>query len=243
MRYIFILLLLGLLGACNENDRMVYDSNMHDIYYNVVNDKRDSVYVSLLTADEVLDFSIEVNLLGDKLKKAARFEVEVVPEMTTAVEGVHYKALPQYYEFPVDTFTYNMPIQLIKGDEKLTKQSVVLTLRLVPGEDLGIAYENRSVIRVVIADMLKKPEGEGFYGDMTSFRTLFGEYSRVKHTMIIEMTGHDFWDGNYGNYGGDNGIYYEMDYYTPYARKLYKIITENEIRDENGKIMQGWMVP
>ena len=68
-------------------------------------------------------------------------------------------------------------------------------------------------------------------------------YDLNMHLMIIELTGHDFWDGNYGNYGGANGIYYEMDYYIPYARKLYKIITENEIEDENGNIIQGWMVP
>ena len=36
---------------------------------------------------------------------------------------------------------------------------------------------------------------------------------------------------------------YEEDYYTPYARKLYKIITGSEIRDETGKVMQGWNVP
>ena len=118
-----------------------------------------------------------------------------------------------------------------------------LTLRLLGTSDLGIAYQDRAEIRLVIADMVKMPEGTGYYGDMTAFKNLFGDYSRKKHTMIIELTGHDFWDGNYGDNGGVYGIYYEMDYYTPYARKLYKIITENEIKDENGNIMQGWMVP
>lgn len=35
----------------------------------------------------------------------------------------------------------------------------------------------------------------------------------------------------------------EKDYYISFARKLYKIITEDEIEDENGNVMQGWMVP
>ncbi len=52
-----------------------------------------------------------------------------------------------------------------------------------------------------------------------------------------------FWEDTYGSGNGNYGIYYEEDYYTPYARKLYKIITGSEIRDETGKVMQGWNVP
>ena len=106
-----------------------------------------------------------------------------------------------------------------------------------------MAYADKSEIRLLIADMLKKPEGEGYYGDMTAFKKLFGEYSQKKHMMIIEMTGHDFWEDTYGSGYGNYGIIYEEDYYTPYARKLYKIITGSEIRDETGKVMQGWNVP
>ena len=91
--------------------------------------------------------------------------------------------------------------------------------------------------------MVKMPEGTGYYGDMTAFKKLFGDYSRKKALDDYRIDRTCFWDGNYGNYGGANGIYYEMDYYIPYARKLYKIITENEIEDENGNIIQGWMVP
>ena len=118
-----------------------------------------------------------------------------------------------------------------------------MTLRLVETSDLGIAYKDRAEIRLVIADMVKMPEGTGYYGDMTAFKKLFGDYSRKKHTMIIELTGHDFWEDTYGSGNGNYGIYYEEDYYTPYARKLYKIITGSEIRDETGKVMQGWNVP
>ncbi len=115
--------------------------------------------------------------------------------------------MPPYYEFPANVFEYDMPITLLKGDEGITQNPVTLTLRLVETSELGIAYANRSVIRLLIANMLKKPEGDGFYGDMTTFRRLFGEYSRKKHLMIIELIGHDFWDGNYGYYGGANGLF------------------------------------
>ena len=131
---------------------------------------------------------------------------------------------------------FKMPARLIKGDAAIKQKPVTLTLRLVATGELGVAYADKSEIRLLIADMLKKPEGEGYYGDMTAFKKLFGEYSQKKHMMIIEMTGHDFWEDTYG-------IIYEEDYYTPYARKLYKIITGSEIRNETGKVMQGWNVP
>ena len=89
--------------------------------------------------------------------------------------------MPPYYEVPANVFEYDMPITLLKGDEGITQNPVTLTLRLVETSELGIAYANRSVIRLLIANMLKKPEGDGFYGDMTTFRRLFGEYSRKKH--------------------------------------------------------------
>ena len=243
MRRIFILFVLAVLCSCSKNERLVYDLNMHDIYYPIVTETRDSLFVSLLTADEILTATVEVKLLGDVLQSPERFKVEVVKEKTDAIEGIHYEKLPEYYDFPAGEFVYKMPVNLLKGDKGITEKPVSLTLRLVETSDLGIAYKDRAEIRLVIADMVKMPEGTGYYGDMTAFKKLFGDYSRKKHTMIIELTGHDFWDGNYGNYGGANGIYYEMDYYIPYASKLYKIITENEIEDENGNIIPGWMVP
>ena len=246
MRKLFILLFGAIFCSCSENDRLVYSEGMHDIYYSDVTKDKDSLYVSLLTADQELITTINIKLLGDTLRVPEKFKVEVVPEKTSAKEGVHYKKLPESYEFPVGEFEYKMPVTLIKGDEGITKNPVILALRLVPISNLGIAYTDRSVVRLIISDMLRRPEGDGYYDDMKMFVKLFGEYSRKKHTMIIELTGHDFWDLDYGarpDYNGANKIYYEEAYYTPYARKLYKIITENKIEDENGKIMQGWMVP
>lgn len=246
MRKLFILLFGVIFCSCSENDRLIYNEVMHDIYYSAVTKDKDSLYVSLLTADQELVTTINVKLLGDILHVPEKFKVEVVPGKTTAKEGVHYKKLPEFYEFPDGEFEYKMPVTLIKGDEEITKNPVILALRLVPISNLGIAYMDRSVVRLIISDMLRKPVGNEYYEDLGAFVKLFGEYSRKKHTMIIELTGHDFWDLGYGenpDYNGDNKIYYESAYYTPYARKLYKIITENKIEDENGKIMQGWMVP
>ena len=60
MKKIFFLLASVILLACSENERMVYDEHMHDIYYSIVTDTRDSLYVSLLMADQILETTVDV---------------------------------------------------------------------------------------------------------------------------------------------------------------------------------------
>ena len=181
MRRIFILFVLAALCSCSKNERLIYDLNMHDIYYPIVTETRDSLFVSLLTADEILTATVEVKLLGDVLQAPARFKVEVVKEKTDAIEGIHYEKLPDYYDFPAGEFVYKMPVNLLKGDKSITEKPMSLTLRLVETSDLGIAYKDRAEIRLVIADMVKMPEGTGYYGDMTAFKNLFDDY-RIDRT-------------------------------------------------------------
>ena len=166
MRKLFILLLGIVFYSCSENDRLIYSEGMHDIYYSDVTKDKDSIFVSLLTAERELTTTINVKLLGDTLRVSEKFKLEVIPGKTTAKEGVHYQKLPETYEFPTGVFEYKMPVTLIKGDEGITKAPVILALRLVPVAGLGIAYENRSVVRLIISDMLRKPGqgGDGHHG-------------------------------------------------------------------------------
>ena len=80
MKKIFFLLASVILLACSENERMVYDEHMHDIYYSIVTDTRDSLYVSLLMADQILETTVDVKMLGNVLTKPQKFKVEVVGE-------------------------------------------------------------------------------------------------------------------------------------------------------------------
>ena len=78
MKKIFFLLASVILLACSENERMVYDEHMHDIYYSIVTDTRDSLYVSLLMADQILETTVDVKMLGNVLTKPQKFKVEVL---------------------------------------------------------------------------------------------------------------------------------------------------------------------
>lgn len=236
MKKIILFLAFITLFSCKENERLTYDANRSDVYFRDITKDNDSLYVSLLSKEDRSDALIPVKVLGGILSTPKKFRVEVVPEKSTAVEGKHYQKLPEYYEFTPDTTVYFMPVVMLKGDDAIKVKPVELTLRIVNSEEMGIAYEDRCEIRLVIADMLRVPTGTGNSGDMTIFKKLFGEYSRVKHLMIIDLVGHDFWDK-------DTTIDAQQAYYTPFARKLYKIITSGEYIDENGNVIQGWNVP
>ena len=64
MRKLFILLLGIVFYSCSENDRLIYSEGMHDIYYSDVTKDKDSIFVSLLTAERELTTTINVKLLG-----------------------------------------------------------------------------------------------------------------------------------------------------------------------------------
>lgn len=75
MRKLFILLLGIVFYSCSENDRLIYSEGMHDIYYSDVTKDKDSIFVSLLTAERELTTTINVKLLGDTLRVSEKFQV------------------------------------------------------------------------------------------------------------------------------------------------------------------------
>lgn len=238
MKKFIIFIALIFFVSCNENERLLYDLNSHDIYFRDIDKKKDSLIVSLFSKEEVSTSKFQLKILGSTLETPQKFKVEVIKDRTTAVEGVHYKKLPDFYEFPTKVIEFGMPIEFIRGADDIKVSPVILTISIAETEGMSFAFEDRRVVRIKITDYLIEPRGS----DMADFKTLFGDYSRTKHAMIIELAGHDFWDGEYGAYGGAYGLSYEMVYYTPIARKLYKMITTGEYYDENGNLMGGWNV-
>lgn len=237
-----ILFVLITFFSCKENERLTYDGETKIYFEKKASRKTDTLFLSIMTSVNGSSFNIPVAILGNALSEEKKYRVEVVPEETTAQENLTYKLESTEFNFPTNTFTSSFPVVMYKNDPELANKYKYLTLRLVPTSDLGVAYEDRSQLVVAVSAMLKVPQGTGSFGDMTTFINLFGPYSRKKHEMIIELTGHDFWDGNYGVNGGlgNMGLYSEKSYYKPFGRVLLKIITENEIIDENGDRIKPW---
>lgn len=230
-------LVIGLFAfvACQENERQIYDT-INRIYFNRTGTAADSVTVSLFAKPNSYIHKVAVKLVGQLPTEAKSYRVEVDTKLTTAKEGVHYKALESIYTFPAGKNLDSVQIVLYNTDTEMANKHFILALRLVPTEDIELAYEARTSIRIRISTIIKAPEGS----DLETFIDLFGDYSKVKHALIIDMTGHDFWDGDYGEYGGKEGLYFEIEYYTPYSRALYQYVTNNEVYDESGKLIEPW---
>ena len=91
MKKIFFLLASVILLACSENERMVYDEHMHDIYYSIVTDTRDSLYVSLLMADQILETTVDVKMgTSKKTKIGFILTVSKIPAMSEPFFVLHW---------------------------------------------------------------------------------------------------------------------------------------------------------
>lgn len=224
--------------SCNETERLTYEGDT-SICFNVSKTKMDTLAFAILTKEEGSKYDIPVMLIGNILSSESTYKVEVVADETTATEGVNY-LLENEFIFPANTAKSNFQVILYKSDPELSEKIKYLTLRLIPTSELGVAFENRSKVVISLTTMLRVPAGTGYYGDMTFFENMFGPYSKKKHEIIIEIIGHDFWDGNYGAAGGLDGLYYEEDYFLPYSRTVLKYFMEHEVHDENGNLIKPW---
>lgn len=238
MKKIFIIVVLLAMMSCKENERLTYEGDSY-ICFDVSRTKMDTLAFPLLTNEDGHEYNVPVMVIGNILVTERKYKVEVVQEETTATEGVHYR-IPVESTFPVGVFKSGYMIQLYKSDSELSETIKYLTLRLVPTSGFEVAFDNRSTVVLSLTTMLRVPSGTDYYGDMTFFENMFGRYSKKKHEIIIELTGHDFWDGNYGAAGGQDGLYYEEEYYKPYARALLKYITDQDVYDENGNLIKPW---
>jgi len=116
-------------------------------------------------------------------------QVEVDQQATTAV--------PSEYEIgniviPAGTITGNLPLK-IKNSPRLETGKVELMLRLKPSPDFGVEPEKPGKLnelvkfRVIWVNILAKPE------DWPT--TLWGGYSKVKHRLVIDLTGQSKYSG------------------------------------------------
>lgn len=241
MKNLFIIFVVSLsIFSCQENERLIFDGESN-IYFKGISKGKDTITFTLVGKENGTSFDIPVLISGYPLKIDKKYRVEVVPEETTAKEGINYR-LENEFRFPVDTFASSFPVILYKEDPDLATKMKFLTLRLVSTTDLGVAYDDRAKIVISLSTALRIPKGNGYSGDMTTFKSLFGVYSRKKHELIISLAGHDFWDGNYGDAGGlgPRGLFDEKAYYAPISRRLLQYINENEVYDENNNLILPW---
>lgn len=235
MKKIFysILFFCGLLTGCQENEMIGFEKD-GAVYFQLTatdwTNMGDSVMYSFAGKDiSEYTVNLQVDLMGTAVDKEREVRVSVDPELTTAEEGLHYKALETSYVLPAGAYTMQIPVTILGTDPRMESQAFQLAIRLEPSDDLGLGLSQRTLARIQFSAMLTKP----YYWDATYD---WGEYSKVKHEKMIEMFGIDF-PTTYEEYWED----YEI--WDAYANVLSQWFDENyPVYDENGNPIDPWFI-
>ncbi len=215
---------------CKKNEIIQYKEKP-SVYFSNFNDNDSLVYSFVGKSGTTDTLYLDVKLLGEKLPTGKKYKVQVNDAMTTAKASVHYKTPDDSYTFPQDTFNTKLPVIIYNTDESLKTKSVTLTLTLLSTEDLNTGYPTKLNAHLVITNQLIKPNY--WDGLLVIF---YGEYSKVKHQICIQLQGHDFPITQDLAVSSPYGIAYWMSY----GRVAAKYFTDHVVYDENGNRILPW---
>lgn len=211
--FIIISVIASVLLASCENDPQELFSGDEAIYFTNFTETADSITYSFIGKNREMDtVYLEVKLLGNMLETPKNFEVNVISEQTTAIEGDHYEALLPSYEFSTNSFEYQLPI-ILKRHSDLDNGAYVLAIELVENNDFEIAYSNMAKARIMFSNIIMKPS----IWDAT-LAPLFGVYSKTKHAICMDIMGRPFPEtdmeynidrNTWRNYGWECNAYFE----------------------------------
>lgn len=188
------LLMTGILGAlvvagCKKTTEQIFTAP-DNIYFDFQpldkDDPRvDSIAFSFalfpdLATDTVF---LPVRIAGLRKSVDRKFKIAVVDTSSTAVAGLHYKALDAEYTMPADSGSTKVPIVLYSSDPALTTKTVRIKFRLVASADFGVTTHEYDSAKIIFSNRLEKPAWwDVWQGEL-------GAYSRVKHELFIRTSG------------------------------------------------------
>lgn len=160
--------------------------------------RQDSILFSFATYEEnVQETQIRIfaQTMGNLPPMTRTLRIEADPDSTTA--------LPDEYDFPETITVASGAIQLtipvtIKRTQRLKVQDTKVVLRVVSNEDFlpgprvparpGGVVNSGPSFHIVWNDQLTKPAFWDPVGTQ-SLRTVWGDWSQVKHQLIVDLTG------------------------------------------------------
>ena len=227
---LFIILAALSFGSCKKN-QIIHYNEKPAVYFADFNVQDSMVYSFIGKSTTIDTLYLNIKLLGDEFSAGKKFKVQVDQSMTTAKEAVHYKKLEDYYTFPANTFDTKLPIIIYNTDESLKTQFVTLTLTIESTDEINVGYPTQKNAHIIITNQLVKP----VYWD--SFLAIyFGEYSKVKHQICIQLMGNDFPTTMNAALAAPYGVAYLMSY----GRTAAKYFIDHIVKDENGNIIATW---
>lgn len=188
------LLITGLFGiicfsACEKAVEQVYTSP-DNIYFDFDNPEEDYeridsiAYSFALYPEKGTDtVYLPVRITGMRKNVDRKFRLMVIDSATTAVAGVHYKAMEADYIMPADSGKMKVPVILYSTDPTLRERSVRIKFRLVSTGDFAVSNHAYDSAKVIFSNRLELPAWWNVWaGEL-------GAYSRVKHELFIRTSG------------------------------------------------------
>lgn len=215
LNYISLFLLLFVTAAC-EKDLMTY-SGEEALYFDVrwhatagdeINEWPHQNY-SLVQfgkmTGETSTLSLCIRVTGSAKDHDRSFGLEVLRDSTTAILGEEYLEFDSHPVIKAGELATTVDIT-VKRSARMSKQEVVLMLRIVPGDNMTVKFpdygdsaghwpadytyggnKDASMHKIVINDFISRPDG--WYGDDVYGSGLFGAFSEKKYHLLMEVTG------------------------------------------------------
>lgn len=229
-KLVYIVWMLLFFSACQTDNLKVYEGEA-GLYF-VTSNGRDSILYSFNAVKEnYLDVHIPVEALGIPVNQERKFSVRVAEDGTNAVEGVDYEGLLDEYVFDAGSCASEVSFRLLYKPE-LDNGSVRLNLELQTSSIFPDVLAEKKYMKVIWSNELFVPGGlddwDWWYG------RFFGSYSKTKHRYILNVCGLDELPDVTS---GEN-----IDVMWYYGMIMNSYFEENEVYDENGKLIETWII-
>lgn len=173
---------MWLLASCKKTEYQAYDKSFTGIYF-----QQDSIYYSFgVTPLETHSYNLKVpvRIMGSASNLDRQFALAVVPEKTTAVEGLHY-TIDETFTIQADSTNGFIPVTILR--DSLKNQDFKLYLRLV--ENAGFTPVNEKFKEVIIHfnNRVEPPTWKDYWGDPAWPDFKLGEWNPITYIKFIEL--------------------------------------------------------
>lgn len=231
---IYIMLLAGIcLHGCQENDKMTYEAKS-SVYFQLSEEygktDLDSMIYTFAKGTKVTDtVDLKVKIIGEAVGYDRYFKVEVVDEITSVEQELHYSPLSTEFKVAADSFRGSVPVIIHNTDPELRDTVLCLGLRIVPSSDFDLGVQEKAIAKLYVTDQLTEPATWSRF-----LKYFFGTYNRTKHKVFMELTGKEFPEDLMEAYG-------EYGLWKSYGTYLNNYFVENyPVYDEDGEIVEPW---
>ncbi len=195
LRYILTgCVLAGALASCDmityegefNTDGFYKSNNRAYFYFEKESDTLRSYSFSLRPVEELeYTFEVPVRMTGVPPTKATKIKLVKVADASTAEVNTHYLELPEYVEFPANSYETTFKVTVLKSNLPTSEnEKKRLVLRLEDTSDLVVAFPEDNEIILSMDNYFDDAELQVFWD--TNWSSFMGLYNRQVFLKFLE---------------------------------------------------------